>query len=595
MANEAIIEIYRERKARYQKDYEKQQAQHRRLSLLRLLSVVIAILCFYLFTRDQEDAPLLIGLGAVACFVALMIVHRKVIRKREVARTLAAINQDEISYLEDSVLTFGNGAVYQDDSHAYSADLDLFGQRSLYQHLNRTATEMGRRRLARDLEEGADITTLRERQQAVEALTGDLDARQQFFVSGRMAQDKGDNLDRLLQWTREEAPGIPLPVRILSYLLPAALAVAVLLYAVTRNELYWSILNKLVPLNMLVFFFQYKFIRKAMFSTEKVNEMLLSYGAMLEQIETQPYQAAYLQQMQAQLSGPDAGSRSLAQLSKIFSRLETIQNPFSAFIMNGLFLYHIHQLQQLNHWKQRHRQHLETWLQLIGEMEVLQSLANLKFNNPGFCFPQLNDRQELSFHALGHPLIREEKRVCNDVSFRDRHFMILTGSNMSGKSTFLRTLGVNMVLAAMGAPICAASATVQPLRLLVSMRQSDSLADSESYFFAEVKRLQFIIRQLQEEPCFVLLDEILRGTNSDDKRSGTVGVIERLLSGRAFGVIATHDLEVCLTTDRHPAVLVNKCFEVAIIDNELVFDYKLHDGICQNKSATFLMRKMQII
>lgn len=166
---------------------------------------------------------------------------------------------------------------------------------------------------------------------------------------------------------------------------------------------------------------------------------------------------------------------------------------------------------------------------------------------------------------------------------------------MSGKSTFLRTVGVNLVLAGIGAPVCATKATFFPLPLLVSMRLTDSLEDSESYFYAEVKRLKMIIEQVQDESCFVLLDEILRGTNSDDKQSGTIGVILKLIREQTYGVIATHDLEVCNTTHDHPAILTNKCFEVEIKEDDLHFDYKIRDGICQNKNATFIMKKMQII
>ena len=166
---------------------------------------------------------------------------------------------------------------------------------------------------------------------------------------------------------------------------------------------------------------------------------------------------------------------------------------------------------------------------------------------------------------------------------------------MSGKSTFLRSLGVNMVLAGIGAPVCANKANVHPLSILVSMRLSDSLSDSESYFYAEIKRLKFIMDQLESKPAFVLLDEILRGTNSDDKRIGTIEVVKKMIARKAIGAIATHDLEVCLTTNDYPNQLANKCFEVEIIDNDLHFDYKLRNGICKNKSATFLMKKMEII
>jgi len=173
--------------------------------------------------------------------------------------------------------------------------------------------------------------------------------------------------------------------------------------------------------------------------------------------------------------------------------------------------------------------------------------------------------------------------------------MILTGSNMSGKSTFLRSLGVNMVLSNIGSCICAASANIHPLSILVSMRLSDSLAESESYFFAEVKRLKEIMQELDNGPAFVLLDEILRGTNSDDKRNGTIGVIKKLMLKKAIGAIATHDLEICKTTLQYPNYLNNHCFEVEIVNNELVFDYKLREGICQNQSASFLMKRMAII
>ncbi|MET0760127.1 MAG: DNA mismatch repair protein, partial [Flavobacterium sp.] len=192
-------------------------------------------------------------------------------------------------------------------------------------------------------------------------------------------------------------------------------------------------------------------------------------------------------------------------------------------------------------------------------------------------------------------LLNEKTRIGNDVNFQPQSFMILTGSNMSGKSTFLRSLGINMVLAGIGAPVCADEANVHPLPILVSMRLSDSLSDSESYFYAEIKRLKLIMDQLEGNPAFVLLDEILRGTNSDDKRNGTIEVVKKMIAKKAIGAIATHDIEVCLTTNDYPNQLTNKCFEVEIIDNDLHFDYKLRNGICKNRSATFLMKKMEVI
>jgi DNA mismatch repair ATPase MutS len=232
---------------------------------------------------------------------------------------------------------------------------------------------------------------------------------------------------------------------------------------------------------------------------------------------------------------------------------------------------------------------------IIGEFEALNSIANFSFNNSEFVFPNLNNSFNIEFETMGHPLIFKEKRICSDVSLVKQKFIILTGSNMSGKSTFLRSLGINMVLSGMGAPVCARQASVHVLPIFISMRMSDSLSEGESFFFAEVKRLKMIVDQLENEVSFVLLDEILKGTNSDDKRNGTIEVIKKLISKGAIGAIATHDLEVCATTNLFPDYLVNKCFEVEIENNELVFDYKLRDGICKNKSASFLMKKMGII
>ena len=198
----------------------------------------------------------------------------------------------------------------------------------------------------------------------------------------------------------------------------------------------------------------------------------------------------------------------------------------------------------------------------MENLKFLNSLANFSYNNPEFIFPEINDNYIINLQEVGHPLIKSHKRICNDIIFTNHDFIILTGSNMSGKSTFLRTLGVNMVLGGIGAPICATSANLHPLNVIVSMRQSDSLSDGESYFFAEVKRLKQIIEKLENEICFVLLDEILKGTNSDDKQTGTIEVIKKIMSKKAIGCIATHDLEVCQLVNEYEKKLFNKCFEV---------------------------------
>lgn len=596
MPQQTVIDTYRSLSEKYKEQNEALQKKHNRLSLLRLVIAIVAIVLFYLFGTAHNYLHLASGIVLTIAFIILMKIHQRVGHQKLRARTLQLINEEEWAYLTKQQLSFGDGAAFYQDNHAYSADLDLFGKRSLYQHLNRTSTQMGRETLANNLLAASEAYTIVEVQDATQELSDKLDVRQEFYAAGRIAADSQDIYNRLIKWTEEEDTTVSRPLLVLCYILPSVLLIAIAMHFITNDAIYWSIINKLIPLNLFIYFSQLKNIRKALFSTDKIHEMLKSYGAMLFQIENTSFGSPHLKSLRAKLETESTkASALLQQLGSIFSKMETVQNPFSAFVMNSLFLYHIHQLNSLNNWKKKYKMQVSQWLQVIGSFEMLNCTANLKYNNPAFCFPEINDAHQISFEDLGHPLIMDNKRICNNISFEENRFIILTGSNMSGKSTFLRTLGVNMVLAGMGAPVCAMKANIHPLKIFVSMRQSDSLADSESYFFAEVKRLKYIMEQLKEEVCFVLLDEILRGTNSDDKRSGTIGVIEKILQRNTIGAIATHDLEVCLTTEHHPEILTNKCFEVEIINNELVFDYKLRSGICRNKSATFLMKKMEII
>jgi len=331
-------------------------------------------------------------------------------------------------------------------------------------------------------------------------------------------------------------------------------------------------------------------------NAEDIDKVISQYGLLLKKIEEESFQSQKLHDLQQKLKfKTDDASNHLKNLSELFSNMDTIGNLVAASLFNGTFLFNLHVLRKLLAWKEEHAAILEEWLEVIGEFEMMNSLANLAYNNPEFVYPTINSDFKIDFENLSHPLLNAKNRVGNDTSFHPESFMILTGSNMSGKSTFLRSLGINMVLAGIGSVVCAKNANVHPLPILVSMRLSDSLSDSESYFFAEIKRLKQIMEELEDQPAFVLLDEILRGTNSDDKRNGTIEVVKKVIAKQAVGAIATHDIEVCLTTDEYPDTLINKCFEVEIVDNELHFDYKLRDGICKNKSATFLMKKMGVI
>ncbi|WP_395064612.1 hypothetical protein [Flavobacterium sp.] len=383
---------------------------------------------------------------------------------------------------------------------------------------------------------------------------------------------------------------------ILSFVTPVVITVSFLAYLVTSNDLFIKIIGYLFAINLGIIGGFYKRIKNEINHTTEIDAIVKQYGLLIESIENEEFLSDKLNNLKEKLKSENSkASNELKQLSELFSRMDTINNLFVSLVFNGLFLFHVHTLKSLLNWKKNNAPSLKNWLDVIGEFEMLNSLANFSYNNSDFVFPEINSEYEISFTDLSHPLLNTKTRIGNDVTFQPQSFMILTGSNMSGKSTFLRSLGINMVLAGIGTPVCATKANVHPMPILVSMRLSDSLSDSESYFFAEIKRLKLIMDNLEGNRAFVLLDEILRGTNSDDKRNGTIEVVKKMISKKAIGAIATHDIEVCLTTNEFPNDLTNKCFEVEIVNNELDFDYKLRDGICKNKSATFLMKKMGVI
>ncbi|PTS88736.1 DNA mismatch repair protein, partial [Flavobacterium sp. HMWF030] len=400
----------------------------------------------------------------------------------------------------------------------------------------------------------------------------------------------------LLHWNSFKNNVLPKLLVVFSVVLPALFFGFLIAYFITSKIILLSYLTYIFIANLIVLGQSFKRIQSEIAKADNVDKIIKQYSLLVEKIETETFQSKKLKDLQKQLVFKnETASAHLKQLSELFSRMDTINNLVTAIVFNGTFLFNLHVLKALLKWKQNYSTELEKWIEIIGEFEALNSLANLAYNNPDFVFPEINSEYKIGFSDLSHPLLNPATRVANDTHFYPENFVILTGSNMSGKSTFLRSLGINMVLGGIGSVVCASKANIHPLPVLVSMRLSDSLADSESYFFAEIKRLKQIMDALENGPAFVLLDEILRGTNSDDKRNGTIEVVKKIIAKNAIGAIATHDIEVCLTTNEYPNILTNQCFEVEIKNNDLNFDYKLRNGICKNKSATFLMQKMGVI
>ncbi|WP_299247496.1 DNA mismatch repair protein [uncultured Cytophaga sp.] len=566
------------------------------ISMIRIALVCVAIVCFYFFITSRSHFALVIGLGSILLFPFILTWHRKKAIEIEFLTTVIKVNQDEIQYQENKIMPFEDGSEYMDVTHSNTFDLDVFGPKGLFQHLNRTATYLGKFKLAFSLQNILSNDAIVNNQLSIKELSNKLKWRQEILAHATIASDSKDVYNNIIHWASEKVDKLPLFIRITSFAFPILLFVLFTFYLITDVALYLNAAELLLIVNLILIGSQLKTIKRELMHAERIDQIIKQYSIIIDKIEKESFHSEKLIGLKNILSATDGNaSKNFNRLSKLFARVETINNAVGAFLLNGFFFYHIHSLHSLLKWKDAYASKLPQWIDIIAEFEMLNSYANLAYNNPTFTFPTLNTDFSIQLTNVGHPLIDARKRVCNSIDFTKGSFVILTGSNMSGKSTFLRTLGINMVLAGAGSPICASAASIHPLQVIVSMRLSDSLSDSESYFFAEVKRLKFLMNTLDKESCFVLLDEILRGTNSDDKRNGTIEVIKKIVSKQGIGIVATHDLEVCNTTEAYPNQLSNKCFEVEIIQDELVFDYKLRAGICQNKSATFLMKKMGVI
>ena len=579
-----MTELYQERLQAATIRYEQLNKQYNQLAFVRFLTIMGTISPLY---KAFKEGSWLMGAISVAFFIIfllLIVKHKKIALQRTIAQTKMRINEQEIAFLERQIYPADNGSSFQQENHPYAYDLDVLGERSVYHYLNRTHTFLGKKLLAEKLLcTNYTAEEIKHTQEQIKALTPEIAWRQTFMAYAQQIDDSEDFYTKLQQWAKAPVKHIGKGVVWWIVASPILLLTSLIIGYGWSNEVIKSISNLLISANLLTFFFFIGKISKEKLGFERTYNMLHAFKECITQVE-----------MHFGDKNTQASSK-IGRLSGLLDDMDNVSNILVSVPLNLFTFYHVHQYRKLLQWKAQYGAQIEEWLMLVAETEVLCSFANFGYNNPDFVFPTLNNEYRIVLEEVGHPLIPSGQCVRNSIRLDEESFVLLTGSNMSGKSTFLRTIGVNMLLTLMGLPVCAKKADVHPLRLLVSMRLSDSLSDGKSYFFAEINRMQQIIHTLEQERCLVLLDEVLRGTNSDDKQHGTIKIIERLLSLRALGVLATHDIEVCKLAEEYPKALKNKCFESEIKNDELTFDYKLREGVCKNKNATFLMKKLKII
>jgi len=385
-------------------------------------------------------------------------------------------------------------------------------------------------------------------------------------------------------------------MRISSYVLTLA-AVTVLLVVIAGFIPFMAFLL-LYVFNLLLIGIFLKKSNRIHDLVSRKHLFLSSFEQLVKTFEKERFTSDILTAVKGKLcSGESSVTGKIRELSSLIRAFDNRLNLFVGLLLNGLLLWDFHCIIRLEKWRRSAASGLPEWLNLLGRIDGLNSLANYAFNNPDYSFPQTaGDGPILEAAAMGHPLLNRESRICNDFSVGQRgQVFIITGANMAGKSTFLRTVAVNMVLGMIGAPVCAESMKLKPLRLFTSMRTVDSLSHNESYFYAELKRLKTLKERLEKgEEIFFILDEILKGTNSIDKSIGSKQFLRKVIELRGTGLIATHDISLGEMETEYPGNVVNKCFEIEIDGENISFDYLLRDGITRKMNAAALMKQMGI-
>ncbi|WP_188547332.1 MutS-related protein [Hymenobacter qilianensis] len=552
---------------------------------------------YYLFSNGNNLAGLAYVLALYVVFVLVMRWHSRLGYHYNHYRLLGVINQEELARLGGKLTQFDAGARYLDASHAYAADLDVFGPHSLFQLLSRATSRLGQDRLADWLRQAATPAVVRARQAAVAELTPDVIWQQEWQARARHFPRQNDDPRRFADWLQQPdffADKAWLKVA-LFILPPLALTSAGLWLSGYSFGIVVPFLLVLGGINHY-----YRVARDDYFEhSDSMYDVLRAYRDQLALLETQTFTSPQLLGLQAVVNAPGTvpASQLIGQLASIVAYFSMRQSTLAAFFANNLLFWDFFWMWRLEAWKRKLGGKLATMLDVVAEVEALVSLAAYQFANPMYTVPELSSEAlEFTAEGLGHPLIFSTERITNDFSTIGAGCTgVVTGSNMSGKTTFLRTVGVNMVLALAGGAVCASRLRLSPAQVYTAMRTQDNLAESTSSFYAELKRLRLLLELTAAgTPVFYLLDEILKGTNSRDRHRGARALIHQLHQRPASGLISTHDLELGALADELPGAVTNYSFNSTIEGDEIRFDYHLTPGLCRSFNASKLMQLMGI-
>ena len=595
------LEFYTKEKLFFQTELNKIKKTLNLSSILRLVVFALIVFGIYFFFGNAQAMILTIFIG-ITIFLFLVSKHTNLQHKRDKLLALVRLNQTEIDVLNNDKTELDLGSEYKNPQHEFSYDIDLFGAGSFFQYINRTAIKSGKDKLAKILTENT-TNNIENKQKALQELAKKPKWRQNFSATASLVNVETKSAS-IVKWLQNHKQLLP---NIMKFLPIMFWAISLSLFVLKYFDM--------VGFGVIIAWFFVGlgvsgiYLKKVTFlygNATHAKDTFKQYYQLLLQIEEEKFTSDILVEKQNLIKTENKKASSIFNdFSKTLDALDQRNNIIFGIFGNAFALWDLKQSYKIERWIKSNHHQVEKWFEVIAFFDAENSLANYVFNHPKHSFASINHEANLTIKAkqLGHPLLDEKKRIDNDFIISNQEFFIITGANMAGKSTFLRTVALSIVMTNIGLPVCAQTMEYSPIKLITSMRTSDSLTDDESYFFSELKRLKFIVDAIQppKNPSedlngnyFIILDEILKGTNSKDKAIGSRKFVEKLVKSNSTGIIATHDLSLCEITKELPQVK-NHYFDAEIIDNELYFDYTFKKGICQNMNASFLLKKMEIV
>lgn len=585
------LEFYTAQKAFFEQELKIIKKKLAFSSSLRLFIFLSATFGVYFFFGNVKIVIFILVIWMVS-FVYLILKHSNLQYKSNLNKALIEINKTEIKVLNRDYFSLNGGNEFIDPTHPFSYDIDLFGKGSFFQYCNRTVTNEGKQEFVERLTNN-DISSIVERQNAIKELSQKPEWRQQFSALASLVKVEYPAKE-IVGWLHNYNSVFP---KFIAYL-PTLFSIVsiVLIVLVGTQMIAEQILLLWFFIGLVISGIYYKKANELYNDLSKAKDTFKQYHKLLNEIETATFTSKILKEKQQEIqTETKKASVIFAKFSKVLDSFDQRNNLIVAVFGNAFLVRDLQQVYNVEKWIKNYHDKVENWFGVIAFFDAQNSLANFAYNHPSYIFPEIDkNKQVIIAENLGHPLLKELQRVDNNFSIENQQFFIITGANMAGKSTFLRTVSLAIVMGNIGLPVCATAFKYNPIKLITSMRTSDSLTDNESYFFSELKRLKFIVDEIKAEKYFIILDEILKGTNSTDKAIGSKKFVQKIVSSKSTGIIATHDLSLCEIENDLPEVK-NYFFDAEIINDELYFDYKLKAGICKNMNASFLLKKMEII